>query len=163
MNEQKEISRAENEKLKQRIKVMEEQMERNERKERRNNIVIKGKKFSHREEIRDFIEKNLQIKIEMMEVIEQRNEAINIVRMSRTDKIAVMKNKKRLKETNRKIFIDDDMTRQEREMQIALRIRAKQERARGRNAWVKYGKIVVDGEEWEWDRERREIVNDSKN
>ena len=55
------------------------------------------------------------------------------------------------------------MTRQEQEMQIALRIRAKQERARGRHAWVKYRKIVVDGEEWEWDRERREIVNDSKN
>ena len=53
-----------------------------------------------------------------------------------------MKNKSKLHGEDR--FIDNDMTKTEREIQKALRSRAKEEREKGNTAKVGYQKILIN-------------------
>ena len=57
------------------------------------------------------------------------------------DKIVIMKNKNKLKGTE--IYIDDGLTKQEREIQGTLRMRAKEERETGNEARVVYQKRMI--------------------
>ena len=59
------------------------------------------------------------------------------------DKLEILKNKKKL--GRRPIFIEDDFTRIELEIQKKLRDWAKEERSKGKQVIIGYQKIYVDG------------------
>ena len=64
------------------------------------------------------------------------------------DKIAIMKNKNKLQGTD--IYIDDDLTKQEREIQRTLRMRAREEREKGNEARVGYQKLMINNNWVNW-------------
>lgn len=58
----------------------------------------------------------------------------------------------------RKIYIEHDLTREEREVQKILRKRAREERREGRKVKVGYRKLVIDETQFVWNKERKMIV-----
>jgi len=67
-------------------------------------------------------------------------------------------NKKEKKLGNRKIYIDNDLTQEERKVQKKLREIARDERADGRRARVGYRRIEIEGQMYIWSEEENIIV-----
>ena len=81
-----------------------------------------------------------------------------------------MKNKNKLRKlTGKTIYIDNDYTVKEQQIQRIIRKRAAEERQKGSQVRVGYQKIVVDGKEWKWNEEKsdfetsQKIIRSSKN
>ena len=77
---------------------------------------------------------------------------------TRDEKEKVMKNKNKLKNLDgEKIFINEDLTVSERRKQTEIRKMAENIRRDGRLVKVGYNKIVVDGEEWRWNKNKNKL------
>lgn len=135
-----------------RIQEIENRLETKEKKDRRNNIIIKGARFNEvniKEEVARFIEDRLNVKERIVRALKLRNKDSNrrdivlVVLESRSAKINVMKAKHNLRGSN--IYIEDDWTRREREIQKGLRDLAKSTTQKGGTARVAYMKIEIDG------------------
>ena len=72
------------------------------------------------------------------------------------NKQEIMKNKTKL--TNKPIFINNDMTVKERDIQRILRNRAREEREEGKEVRVGYKTIRIADKQFRWDEERQQIV-----
>jgi hypothetical protein len=125
------------------IKTLEEQEEQRAKKGKRNNIVIKGEEMVLENDNRSEIETKAK---EVVGKINAEVEAANVVYMGKDrnnrgivrvtfknlgDKLKIMKNKTILKVQD--IYIDDDLTKSEREIQATLRKKAWEERGKGNN------------------------------
>lgn len=76
----------------------------------------------------------------------------------RKDKEKTMKNKSQLKNIkNARIYINNDLTKEEREKQKKIRQRAQQEKANGKTVKMGYNKLIIDGVEWKWNREKEDL------
>jgi predicted Zn-ribbon and HTH transcriptional regulator len=71
-----------------------------------------------------------------------------------------MKQKKKLREKKEteKIFIDNDLTKQEQEIQKKLRTIAKEEKREGKEVKMRYSKIVIERIQWRWNAERERLA-----
>ena len=137
---------------------LQETEERRQRKERKNNIVIKSKEFGDRTESdqNEKVKKILQeiesdVEFSKTTFIGKNTMGMGLVRVELNnleDKIKIMKNKNKLKGQDR--YIDDDMTRQEREIQSALRKRAREEKEKGNEAKVGYQKLLINNNWVNW-------------
>lgn len=58
----------------------------------------------------------------------------------------------------RKIYIEHDLTREEREVQKILIEKAREERREGRKVKVGYRKLVIDETQFVWNEQRKMIV-----
>lgn len=136
-----------------------------EKQERRNNIVIKGleKKEKSLEEIaRAFLEKEFGIKegIGKIDILGKSRREIVVVELKDWEtKQRIMSAKSKLGE--RKIYIEHDLTREEREVQ-KMRERTREERREGRKVKVGYKKLVIDGTQFVWNEERKMIVEKNR-
>lgn len=159
---ERQIWNKEKEEMQGRIKGLEWERERKKREERRTNIVIKGEEFEEGnigEKVEEFVRKNLSIEIGVEKAYiakgggEGRKGKVVIAKLKNWDmKRQVMSRKRGLK---RGIYIDDDLTEKERNIQRQARRRVKEERERGKEARVGYMKIKV-GEKWLTWNEREE-------
>jgi hypothetical protein len=70
-------------------------------------------------------------------------------------KIEIMKNRTKLKGT--KIFLEDDLDWESRQIQRKLIEIAKTQRERGKKAKVVTGMIWIDNEGWVWNREKEDL------
>lgn len=69
-----------------------------------------------------------------------------------------MKNKHKLKNLKgEKIFINEDLTIDERRKQNKIRNMAKTFMEEGKKVKLGYNKIIVDGEEWRWNKTKNEL------
>jgi hypothetical protein len=67
----------------------------------------------------------------------------------------MMLNKSKLKEKkDERMYIDDDLTKEERETQKKLRELARKERDRGKRVKIGYRKIQINGEWFRWGERR---------
>ncbi|KAK9679278.1 hypothetical protein QE152_g40149 [Popillia japonica] len=75
-----------------------------------------------------------------------------------------MQNKAKLREYREgRIYINDDMTKEEREIQGRIRRKAKEERTKGKKVKIRFQKLIVEGEQWSWQWSwNREEVNWSR-
>ncbi|KAK9719828.1 hypothetical protein QE152_g22478 [Popillia japonica] len=74
------------------------------------------------------------------------------------DKEEILRNKFKLKNVrNERIYINDELTRNEREQQRQMRKIAKQERGKGNTVKIGYRKQTINGEIWRWNRDK-EII-----
>ncbi|XP_011688394.1 PREDICTED: uncharacterized protein PF11_0207-like [Wasmannia auropunctata] len=137
-----EVTRAEVRQLK---KVIEEK----ERKERKNNLVIRGLKRGEgdwRETAKDFLAKEFGVKegVKRIQIVGKEGREAIIVEMSGWElKEEIMKEKKKL--GNRRIYIDHDLTPEERQVQWKIRERAKKEKLEGKQVKIGYRKIIIQG------------------
>lgn len=152
----------ENIQFKEKISKLENRLNHLENKERRNNIVVKGVKFNEtnlKQEVENFLKKelNLSTKIIEVELIKPKTVETFVVAKvgSWQEKMEIMKGKHRLRGTQR--YIDDDLSREERKVQLELRNIAKREREKGNEVKVGYKKIFINKERWNWDEDKLKI------
>lgn len=144
------------------IKLSVEGMDKDRRK---NNVVINGLKINTentttlKKEMEDFIEQKIGVTIQV-EKIHKLGEKTCLVGMkNERDKEQVMKNKHKLKDNrDAAIYINDDMTKQEREIQRQLRNFEREERRKGRQVRKRYNRVTVEGEDWKWDNAEQKMI-----
>lgn len=149
----------ESEKEVQKLKRM---IENKERRERKNNIVIRGL-WNEKKDVRsvgiDFIEKEFEAgdKVKHIRTVGKESREVIIVEMEDwQSKERIMKEKSKLR--GRNIFIEHDLTREEREVQRKLREVARREREEGKMVKVGYRKLIVEGKVYKvWNEEKEEI------
>lgn len=163
MRKREEEWRKEKEDLYKRIEVLEERTEKEERAKRKMNLVLKGIKIKSEEpemEIENFFKKNLGVetKIKKINKIRSENEySITVVEMETWDmKQRVMKNKNKLKGSH--MYIENDLTVEERKIQAQIRAIAKREKEKGKKVKVGYKKITINGEEYDWNQKENGVV-----
>jgi len=81
-----------------------------------------------------------------------------VVKMEdRKGKMEVMKKKVALR--GGVVRVEDDWTREERAMQWKLEQMAKRERRDNRRAWVRYGRIWMEGRWWRWEEVKERVID----
>ncbi|KAH0814792.1 hypothetical protein GEV33_007999 [Tenebrio molitor] len=120
-----------------RMEMIEEKMEQREKKERKNNVIITG----IGEAFKINKDKMILAKIESWE-----------------QKKNIMLSKSKLKEKKgERMYIDDDLTKEERETQKQLRELAREERDRGKRVKIGYRKIQINGDWFRWDKRQEKL------
>ena len=123
-------------------------VERQEKKDRKNNIAIRGMKVEEivtRSVVENFVE----------EVLKERSKEVIVVELqNREEKAKIWKNKYKLKGSN--IFMDDDLTKEERIRQSEIRRAARIERGKGHEVTVGYNRIQIDGKWLTWSEGARD-------
>lgn len=115
--------------MQERIERLEWESEKKEREGKKNNIIIKGYRFKEKEELKkqveNFLSDNLKDEIRVKKAQRLRKEEVGkggeiiLVKLQEwKEKKAIMVKKKELKKG---IYIEDDLTRKEREVQMRLR------------------------------------------
>lgn len=157
----------EREQLETRIGILEDKIEKEEKEKRRNNIVIKGlTNISDKDTTTDlekFIEKELQVKVRLVKAYKLKSNKFETVIAeveSWTKKIEIMKNKSRL--GGRKVYIDNDMTVEERKIQSEIRAIAKKERENGKRVTVGYQKAIIEGVRFRWNKKEGKMKTDEE-
>ena len=139
------------------------------RQERKNNIIIKhaiteeSRNISTQEEVKEIFE-SLEVEANYEETRyigkDWKGRKMIIVKMKKfEDKLEVLRSKRKL--VGQECYIENDMTKKERQIQSRLRTRAKEERNKGNTVRVGYQKIEINGR-WEY-CEKNEPISISKN
>lgn len=153
----------ENEELRREIALIKRREEERDRRERKRNIIIRGVKNSEEEAkqvaveiVRKLGEECKDVKVREALYIGREDRKVILVEMEKLDdKRKMMRNKSKLRGSG--IFVDDDLTKEEREMQKSIREWSEQERRKGKKVKGAYGRAFVNGEGYKymWDRERK--------
>lgn len=131
-----------------------------ERAKIRNRIVITGSNLianrdsTLMENIEEFIKQNLAIEVKIITAYKIGEKKI-IAEMDKWEsKIEVMKNKYKLKQmSDRKIYIESDLTITERKIQSVIRGQAEDLRKSGKEIKMGYQKMICDGKLMKWNKE----------
>lgn len=147
--------------ISERIKTLETWEEQMAKRMRKNNIVIKGKEVTMENDNKREVDAkakeilwkiNANVEIENITYLGKDKNNRGIVRVTFknfTDKLRIVRNKATLK--GQEVYIDDDLTKNERAIQAALRSRAREERSKGNNnVKVGYQKILLNGQWTNW-------------
>lgn len=161
---QNENAKKENAELKREMKIISERIEVIEKEKRRNNIVIHGLNLENngptelKEQVKQFIHKNLEVEVEVKDARKLRDN-IHIVEMgSLNEKGKIMQNKNKLKNYKQgRVFINDDMTKTERDIQRKIRAMARDERTKGSYVWIGYQKIKINEEVLVWNKQEEKL------
>lgn len=159
----------ENKKMKDIIRDMDTRLERMENEKRKNNVVVQGfKADTHNPEelknnIAEFMEKELSIRVEIESATKMAEKTCLVRFKSYSDKKKVMMNKNKLRQkTEERFFINDDLSRKDRDIQKHIRIKAKEARELGNVTKIGYRKLFIGSEEWRWDNEEEKLKINAK-
>lgn len=142
-----------------------------EKEKRRNNLIISGLKIEtekteeRKAEINGFMRRELNVGVSIKTVAKLGEKTYLIALENTEEKLAIMKNKNKLRHMKgNKVYINNDQTIQEREIQKFIRDRAREERQRGKSVIVKYQRLIIDGKQWKWNtnRDALEPVKDTQ-
>jgi hypothetical protein len=144
-----------------RVARLETKMENEERRRRKNNIVITGwrsegsSKQQSREEVEKFIKENIgEAKVKDCYNINKDQILVQMEEWSGKEKVMKQKGKLRGNRATKKIFIDNDLTKKEREIQKKIRAIAREEKRQGKDLKVGYMKITIEGVQMRWNEEK---------
>lgn len=161
--ENKEIKQ-ENEEIKKELKDLNYKMEAMDKKSRENNIVITGVDVGTedgkgiKEMMAKFIKEHLDLNVEIKKGHKIGTKRCLLELSKYEDKSNILKKKWKLKKNETKtVFINEDKTKKEREVERNIRKRASEEREQGRYVKISHGKLIVDGIWWKWDNETNTI------
>lgn len=144
------------------VKGLKKKMELQERKEKRNNILIRGLNYNRveaKKKVEELLEQKFGIKggIKEME-LKGRGQEIKVVEVKLESweiKQEIMSRKGKL--DLGKVFIDHDLTEEERWIQTRLREIAAKERSEDKEVRVRCKCIWIQGKRFDWNEEKREI------
>ena len=145
--------------LEERLEKAENKIEGEEKRKRRNNIVITGWKMQSMEKAKEEVSNMLMnlassndLGIEEVQKIPVGEKYLIQVKFKNLEeKLKVMRNKNKLKGKN--IYINDDLTKIERNIQKQIAARAKEEREKGNKTKMGYMKVKINENWWYWDKE----------
>lgn len=153
--------------MKQKMEKMESCLEKCQKEEKKNNLLIKGLEMNIkggeelREGIQNFVKSELGIEVEVVNTRKINDKTCVIEMKTFEEKLKILQNKKKLKNMkDQKIYIECDYTEREMEMQKIIRTRAAEEKKNGRIVKIGYGFLVIDGSKWKWNRDRKELERD---
>ena len=110
------------------------------------------------EEVEEFLKQKIGLSVEVEAVwwIYVNNEkAVGAEMRCWEDKMKVMKNKSKLKDAERRIFIEDDTTVQERNVRRILLEKAREMRGKESTVKVGYFRIEIDGKKYIYDEKKK--------
>jgi hypothetical protein len=145
-----------------RMKMIEEKMEQREKKERKNNVIITGigaKSGNIERGMEEWLEREIGVKVNVKEAFKINKDKMMLAKIeSWEQKKNILLNKSKLKEKeDERMYIDDDLTKEERETQKKLRELAREERNRGKRVKIGYRKIQINGEWFRWDEREEKL------
>ena len=153
--------------LEKRIQILEEKEEKRIKREKKNNVIIKTKEIesTNHAHIREATKKILKSigasdSFSEAQYVGQDAAGKSIIRVQMPkffDKIDILKKKSKLK--GKDTFIESDLTKQERDIQAAIRKKAKEEREKGNTVKIGYQKLQINGqwENWALPREGENV------
>lgn len=163
------LIKKENEEIKAEMKQLLNRTEQIEREKKRNNIVVSGINMNESNPIMvkdimdEFLQQKLQIEVNTRAAYRLGPKICLVEMESAQDKAKVMQNKAKLKRTEERIYIDNDKTQKEREIEKQIRQLAKEARNEGiRNVKVGYLKLSIDGKEWRWNKDKEALQEVSR-
>lgn len=141
------------------VQDLKTRLEKQEKDNKRNNIIIKGLEIKNPKmagtEVENFIQNSLQVSVKVRNAFtigKQEEKKVTVAEISTfTEKLAIMKNKARLKGNN--IYIEDDLTKEEQQIQTAIKKVAREEREKGKKTQIGYRKLKVNNVQYEWSNE----------
>lgn len=138
------------------LKNMESKIEHLEKEKRKNNIIIIGIEMGKdnsplNKHIEEFIVKKLKIQINIISagIINQQKNMIIATVATWEEKKEIMKNKAKLKEE--RIYINNDLTIEERNIQKNLVRISKEQKELGKNVKIGYQKLIIEGKTYVWE------------
>lgn len=157
MNKKEEEWKAERKELVERINILEKKIDNQDKEKRRNNTVISGIEVKG-ENLEQYLERVIaevilvDAKIKKAYKINNKNNIpmYMVEWVSWEDKRKVMQNKYKLKDKVKNVYIENDLTWEERKIQFDIRAIAKTERAKNKKVKVGYQKIFIEGKEYKW-------------
>lgn len=154
----------ENNKIKEELRKMSTRMEQLDKEKRANNIVIQGIEMDAykveilKEAMARFIKDNLEIEVTVQSAHKIGSKTCLVKLDKFQDKLKVMQNKNKLKRGSApNIYINNDLTKYEMEIQKIIKVRAREEKEKGRTAKIGYKKIEIEGKKWIWDETRNRL------
>lgn len=156
--------REENRIITEKLKSMEGSIRRLEKDKIRNNIIISGldleksQKIELKHGLEEFIENATGVKVNIKEATEIGTKICKAELDNSYEKDLVMKNKAKLNQLKSRIYINNEMTKEEREIQKIVKQKAEDERKKGKNTKIGYHKVLIDGIQWKWDRVQEKLL-----
>ncbi|KAI4455760.1 hypothetical protein MML48_9g00015773 [Holotrichia oblita] len=149
-----------------RLKDENETLKKENEKIKEESLKIETEKTEERKaEINGFMRRELNVGVSIKTVAKLGEKTYLIALENTEEKLAIMKNKNKLRHMKgNKVYINNDQTIQEREIQKFIRDRAREERQRGKSVIVKYQRLIIDGKQWKWNtnRDALEPVKDTQ-
>jgi RNA-binding protein YhbY len=107
------------------MKMIEEKMEQREKKERKNNVMITGIggiRENIESEVEEWLEREIGVKVNVKEAFKINKDKIMLAKIEILEQKKMMLNKSKFKERKgERMYIDDDLTNEERKTQKKLR------------------------------------------
>lgn len=155
-----------------RIGALETKIEKEDKRKKKNNIVIKGLQITSNlnNGINNFLRNEFNLQTQIIEAVRLNKPAeksIILVQLRNwEDKLTILKNKYNLKQ--KQIYVENDYTAEERKIQAEIRAIAREERAKGANVRTGYQKLNVNDKWFFWNNlnkklEEKHSPNDPKN
>lgn len=158
----KEMWANEKKELENKIENFEEEMERREKHKIRNNLVVSGVEMKVgegeklREAVTKLIDHELGLKVGVTNACKIGERKYVIEMNDWNEKLQILKEKRRLK--GRSIYLESELTRDERIIQKKIRDVARRERGKGATVRVKYQRAEINGQVMIWDRGEQKLV-----
>ena len=142
------------------IKELEGKIERIEKSERKNNIILWGVKFEKGEAeaaAKEILEVKMGVEVRIEKVWTIKDKAIGVKLRTFEEKLKIFEKRKVLKGTD--IFLGDDMTEKEREVQKIVKEEAAKAKKNDPSKVVRtgYRKIKVDDKWYNYDEEKKKF------
>lgn len=158
-----------NEEIHKEMRIVKNNMDYIEKEMKRNNIVISGVNIDTKDpkmlqqDMNNFMERKLGIKINIKAAYKLATKVCLLELENNKDKELVMNNKQKLKNIkDERIFISNDLTKLEREIQKQIKIRAEKEKKEGKTVKIKYNKLIIENKVWRWNKVEGKL-EESKN
>lgn len=157
--------RKENSELKIQVETLNSRMDQLEKDKIRNNVVISGlvlnaeDKNILKQDINQFIDEKLGIQVKI-KAVRKIGEDKGIIEMETfEEKMDLLKNKSKLKKFNEgRVYLDSEMTKNDRIIQAQIRKQAREIRESGKEVTVAYKKAFIDGRVWKWKSDEQKLV-----
>ncbi|KAK4880425.1 hypothetical protein RN001_008571 [Aquatica leii] len=145
------------------IEKLENQLETQEKNKKIHNIIIKGLQLPNNNletNIETFLNQELNTEVNVTEAFKvgKKSDSMVIVAKlkSRTQKQLILTNKNKLK--GKSVYIENDLTKAELEIQSILRQHANEELKKGRKAKIAYQKLYIDNELYIWNKKQKQLI-----
>lgn len=153
--------RNENKEIRKEIKEIKTKMDKMEKEKRKNNIVIHGieinseKQEEQVEEIKNFMKNKIGVETQIKNLKKIRSKICLVELGNNDEKRKVMQNKNKLKNIrDQKIYINDDLTKNEREIQKKIVNAAKEEKRKGKKVKIGLQRLIIEDKKYKWNDEK---------
>ncbi|XP_050499989.1 craniofacial development protein 2-like isoform X3 [Diabrotica virgifera virgifera] len=114
--------------------------------------------------VKHFFENQLKIKISVPKIKEIKEKTYLIKVENFAQKLEIMKNKAKLTRGKyNQVYINNDLTQNERKIQQKLKEIAKQKIEERKTVKIGYQKLIINGQKWTWNTKSSELERDNAN